>query len=141
MFSRQQAIVFLLGVVMCASVLAVADAKLTQLSVGIKHRPDSCVMKARSGDELEIHYTGTLLEDGTKFDSSLDRNSPFEFTLGRGMVIQGWEKGVIGMCPGEKRVLKIPYDMAYGANGSPPKIPPHSDLRFEVELLNIKNRQ
>ncbi len=91
---------------------------------------------AKSGDKVEVHYTGTLL-DGTKFDSSLDRGDPFEFTLGTGSVIKGWDEGVVGMKKGGKRKLTIPADKAYGKRGSPPKIPPDAPLVFEIELLEI----
>ena len=77
--------------------------------------------------------------DGTKFDSSRDRDQPFEFTLGRGMVIKGWDKGVVGMKKGGVRRLTIPSDMAYAKRGSPPKIPPNAPLEFEVELVEIKS--
>lgn len=91
---------------------------------------------AKSGDKVKVHYTGTLL-DGTKFDSSLDRSEPFEFTLGTGSVIKGWDEGVVGMKKGGKRKLTIPSDKAYGKRGSPPKIPPDAPLVFEIELLEI----
>jgi FKBP-type peptidyl-prolyl cis-trans isomerase len=91
---------------------------------------------AKSGDKVRVHYTGTLL-DGTKFDSSLDRGDPFEFTLGQGEVIKGWDEGVVGMKPGGKRKLTIPSEKAYGKRGSPPKIPPDAPLEFEIELLEI----
>ena len=83
-----------------------------------------------------MHYTGTL-EDGTKFDSSLDRNRPFDFVLGSGEVIQGWDVGIEGMNVGGKRTLIIPYDMAYGTGGIPGVIPPKATLNFDVELLEI----
>lgn len=84
-----------------------------------------------------MHYTGTL-ESGEKFDSSLDRGTPFEFTLGQGQVIAGWDRGLMGMCVGEKRRLRIPSHLGYGEHGSPPKIPGGATLVFEVELLEIK---
>ena len=91
---------------------------------------------AKQGDTVRVHYTGTLL-DGTKFDSSRDRDQPFEFALGRGMVIKGWDQGVVGMKKGGVRNLTIPSDLAYGKRGSPPKIPPNAPLKFEVELIEI----
>eukprot|EP00919_Chromeraceae_sp_WS-2016_P043259 GHVR01103329.1.p1 GENE.GHVR01103329.1~~GHVR01103329.1.p1 ORF type:complete len:133 (+),score=9.22 GHVR01103329.1:54-452(+) len=100
--------------------------------------PESCNQKTKFRDSLSIHYTGRLLKDGSKFDSSLDRNQPLEFTLGLGMVIKGWEEGLKDMCVGEKRKLTIPSDLAYGKNGFHPIIPPNATLVFDVELVNIK---
>ncbi len=91
--------------------------------------------KVKSGDSISVHYTGTL-EDGTKFDSSVDRGQPFEFTIGRGMVIQGWEQGLLDMKVGEKRKLTIPSTMGYGDRDMG-AIPPNSVLLFDVELISI----
>jgi FKBP-type peptidyl-prolyl cis-trans isomerase len=93
--------------------------------------------EAVAGKTVTVHYTGTL-QDGKKFDSSLDRGQPFRFQLGAGQVISGWDKGIVGMKVGGKRKLSIPSDMAYGESGRPPVIPPNSPLFFDVELLNVE---
>lgn len=90
----------------------------------------------KSGDTVVVHYVGTL-QDGTKFDSSYDRGQPFTFTIGKGIVIKGWEEGLIGMKVGGRRILVIPSDMAYG-NKQVGTIPPNTPLIFAVELLEIK---
>jgi peptidylprolyl isomerase len=93
--------------------------------------------EAKRGDTVVVHYTGTL-EDGTKFDSSLDRGQPFPFTIGAGQVIQGWEEGIAGMKIGGKRKLTIPPELAYGKAGRPPVIPKSATLIFEVTLVDIQ---
>jgi FKBP-type peptidyl-prolyl cis-trans isomerase len=92
--------------------------------------------QAKAGQTVEVHYTGWLT-DGTKFDSSLDRNDPFSFVLGTGQVIRGWDQGVATMRVGDKVRLTIPPELAYGSQGFPGAIPPNSTLIFEVELLSV----
>jgi peptidylprolyl isomerase/FKBP-type peptidyl-prolyl cis-trans isomerase FkpA len=108
----------------------VTELKMEDLVVGTG-------AEAVSGKVISVHYTGTLT-NGTKFDSSKDRGTPFEFTLGAGEVIQGWDKGFAGMKVGGKRKLTIPSDMGYGAQGAGGVIPPNATLIFEVELLDVK---
>ena len=94
----------------------------------------------KTGDTITVHYHGAL-EDGSKFDSSYDRDEPFETEIGVGRVIKGWDVGMMTMCPGEKAILTIDGANGYGASGSPPKIPPNATLVFTVELLKINGRE
>jgi FKBP-type peptidyl-prolyl cis-trans isomerase len=106
-----------------------ADLQIEDLAMGSGS-------EASAGAKVSVHYTGWLT-DGTKFDSSLDRGKPFQFQLGAGNVIQGWDRGVAGMKVGGKRKLTIPPDLGYGARGAGNVIPPNATLVFEVELLGV----
>lgn len=106
-----------------------ADLKIEELVVGTG-------AEAVTGKTVKVHYTGWLT-DGKKFDSSLDRGTPFAFPLGAGRVIQGWDRGVVGMKVGGKRKLTIPPELGYGSRGFPGAIPPNSTLVFEVELVSV----
>ncbi|EOX93805.1 hypothetical protein QUC31_004302 [Theobroma cacao] len=122
---------------------AFADAKksadVTELQIGVKHKPKSCEFQAHKGDKIKVHYRGKLT-DGTVFDSSFERGDPIEFELGSGQVIKGWDQGLLGMCVGEKRKLKIPAKLGYGAQGSPPTIPGGATLIFDTELVAVNGK-
>jgi len=107
----------------------IKDLKIEDIKIGTG-------VVAKPGEIVRVHYTGWL-ENGTKFDSSVDRNQPFEFPLGQGFVIQGWDKGVDGMKVGGVRKLTIPASMGYGERGAGGVIPPNATLIFEVELLGV----
>ncbi len=119
----------LLIIAMPATVAQAAELKSTDIVVGTGD-------EAVANTKVTVHYTGWL-EDGKKFDSSLDRGRPFSFTLGAGRVIQGWDQGVKGMKVGGKRELVIPPELGYGARGAGNAIPPNATLKFEIELLAV----
>lgn len=111
--------------------------KENESSAGAKKSDNPEIARvAKAGDRISVHYTGTL-ENGTKFDSSLDRGVPFEFTLGARQVIKGWDQGLLGMKVGDKKRLVLPPELAYGENGYPPAIPPNATLIFDVEIVSI----
>lgn len=131
--------VLLLSCLLLACLLGPALAKdkdVKELQIGVKHKPTECTRKAKPGDTVHVHYTGKLV-DGTKFDSSHDRSEPIVFELGAGRVIKGWDQGLLGMCVGEKRKLKIPPHLGYGDGGAGPKIPGGATLIFDTELVKI----
>ena len=107
------------------------DLRVQDLIVG--HGP-----AAKDGDQLSVQYVGVLYNNNKQFDSSWDKGrQPFQFTLGQGGVIQGWDRGLVGMKVGGRRKLTIPPDLAYGAQGQPPSIPPNATLVFEIDLKKI----
>ncbi|MBP7693490.1 MAG: FKBP-type peptidyl-prolyl cis-trans isomerase [Anaerolineales bacterium] len=104
--------------------------KIEKLTTGTGVQP-------KKGSRVAVHYTGWLT-DGRKFDSSVDRGQPFEFVLGAGQVIPGWDEGVAALCVGDKARLTIPPELGYGARGAGGVIPPNATLIFEVELLGVR---
>lgn len=116
------------------------DSKTVKTDSGLQYEilKEGTGPSPKSGDLVKVHYTGTLT-DGKKFDSSKDRGEPFEFPIGKGQVIKGWDEGVLSMKVGEVRKLTIPPDLAYGSRNMGP-IPPNSTLIFEVELLGINGK-
>ncbi|XP_058063020.1 FK506-binding protein 2 [Anopheles bellator] len=119
--------------VACLVAVAIAES---ELKVDVVSVPEGCTTKTKNGDMLTMHYTGKLT-DGTKFDSSFDRDQPFTFQLGAGQVIKGWDQGLTDMCVGEKRKLTIPPELGYGDRGAGNVIPGGATLLFDVELINI----
>uniref|UniRef100_A0ACD5XD87 Uncharacterized protein n=1 Tax=Avena sativa TaxID=4498 RepID=A0ACD5XD87_AVESA len=143
MLTKPRILWLAVAAVAVAAVLLTASAKksadVTQLQIGVKYKPESCTIKAHKGDKIKVHYRGSLT-DGSVFDASYDRGDPFEFTLGSGQVIKGWDQGLLGMCVGEKRKLRIPSKMGYGDRGSPPKIPGGATLVFDTELIAVNGK-
>jgi FKBP-type peptidyl-prolyl cis-trans isomerase len=121
-----------------AAAPAAADAG-PEVQMDIKDLTVGKGVAASQGDTVTVHYIGTLM-DGKEFDSSRKHGKPFDFVLGRGQVIKGWDQGVAGMKVGGKRKLTIPPSLAYGARGSPPVIPANATLQFEVELLAVNGK-
>ncbi len=117
--------------------LKLNNQKMDKRGVQIEILKEGTGAPAKNGDKVSVHYVG-VLENGTKFDSSVDRGTPFEFTLGAGQVIPGWNIGVEGMKIEEVRKLTIPSELAYGSSGAGNAIPPNATLIFEVQLLEIK---
>uniref|UniRef100_A0A0F7GZD5 peptidylprolyl isomerase n=1 Tax=Erodium foetidum TaxID=337372 RepID=A0A0F7GZD5_9ROSI len=130
--------VLLLLLAVCALVSA-KSGDVTELQIGVKFRPKTCDIQAHKGDKIKVHYRGKLT-DGTVFDSSFERGDPIEFELGSGHVIKGWDQGLLAMCVGEKRKLKIPAKLGYGAQGSPPTIPGGATLIFDTELVAVNGK-
>ncbi|QOX79367.1 FKBP-type peptidyl-prolyl cis-trans isomerase [Trichlorobacter lovleyi] len=128
--------------IFCAMPVHAAETKVNKMVTtdsGLKY-VDLVVGKGASptrGKQVKVHYTGTL-ENGTKFDSSVDRRQPFSFIIGIGQVIKGWDEGVMGMKVGGKRKLVIPANLGYGARGAGGVIPPNATLLFDVELLDVQ---
>lgn len=125
-----------------AFVSFVMAGELTELEIDITKRVPiaDCDVKAVTGDSVSVHYVGKFLSNGEVFDSSYDRNSPITFKLGAGHVIKGWDQGILGMCVGEERTIRIPSSLAYGARGVPGVIPADADMVFDVRLVSAVNK-
>lgn len=134
-FDRSSVQAMISKLVVLSALVAVAICE-SKLKVDVVTVPEGCTTKSKNGDMLTMHYTGKLT-DGTKFDSSFDRDQPFTFQLGAGQVIKGWDQGLTDMCVGEKRKLTIPPELGYGERGAGNVIPGGATLVFDVELINI----
>jgi len=133
------------ALLVCVITLCIASYTLGgELQSTTTHKPEKCDRKTKAGDSLSMHYTGTIDESsktgtkGKQFDSSVGRE-PFEFVLGQGQVIKGWDQGLLDMCIGEKRTLIIPPELGYGDSGAGDDIPAGATLKFTVECLGIKD--
>ncbi|XP_022848970.1 peptidyl-prolyl cis-trans isomerase FKBP15-1-like [Olea europaea var. sylvestris] len=129
----------LLLLVFITLVAAKKSGDVTELQIGVKYKPATCEVQAHKADKVKVHYRGKLT-DGTVFDSSFERGDPIEFELGSGQVIKGWDQGLLGICLGEKRKLKIPSKLGYGDQGSPPTIPGGATLIFDTELVGVNGK-
>lgn len=132
-----KSIVFSLAVALMAS----CQPKMTTTESGLAYEilEKGSGEQPQVGDKVKVHYTGMLTDSAkTKFDSSLDRGKPFSFVLGKGQVIKGWDEGIALLHVGDKAILNIPTDLAYGERGAGTVVPPNADLIFEVELLSFK---
>lgn len=133
-------LLLMMGVVMCAAE-AMGGMVTTDSGLRYEDHQVGSGAEATAGKTVEVHYTGWLNDKdakGAKFDSSVDRGQSFDFPLGAGRVIKGWDEGVAGMKIGGKRTLYIPAALGYGARGAGRVIPPNADLIFDVELLGVK---
>ncbi len=119
---------------------AIAATELVTTDSGLQYEDTKVGEGAQptTGQTVVVHYVGRLKSNDQKFDSSVDRGTPFEFKLGAGQVIPGWDEGLASMKVGGKRTLIIPADLAYGSRGAGGVIPPNATLVFDVELLNVK---
>ena len=147
MIFKKIASAFALNLAICAFINSAMETKvlseMKEIKSGLKYEESKAGAgkEAVSGKTVSVHYTGWLNEGGkkgTEFDSSVKRGQPFEFSLGAGMVIKGWDEGVAGMKVGSKRTLYIPSALGYGSRGAGGVIPPNADLIFDVELLDVK---
>ena len=134
--SRNKVIAISLVVLLAGAIAAVIYAAWPAPGLKIIDEVVGTGKSPQTGSRITVNYVGTL-ENGSKFDSSYDRNQPYSFPIGKGKVIKGWDEGIMTMKEGGKRKLIIPPDMAYGAAGRP-NIPPNSTLIFEVELLKVE---
>ncbi|XP_020605489.1 FK506-binding protein 2-like [Orbicella faveolata] len=123
-----------------AIIFNVSNGEEEKVTIKVEYKPpeEKCQRKSKDGDFLAMHYTGRLERDGSVFDSSHNRGHTFDFTMGKGMVIQGWEQGLKDMCVGEKRKLRVPAHLGYGDRGAGDVIPPGANLLFDVELMEIR---
>ena len=135
-------VVVIVGIALLGDDEAKKQPALVQETLGnptIEELESGDGQEVKSGDRVSVHYAGTLT-DGTKFDSSLDRNLPFQFDIGKGMVIPCWDRGLVGKKVGSRIKLTCPPETAYGAVGAGSVIPPNATLIFEIEILGIENQ-